>query len=135
MSIWHEELEIGLWSLEDLPLGSAGLTTVVSNLLSRAGVYHQCRVGYVKDNHSQIQAMPHCWVELQDGWCIDLTVRHWLYDENDIPHGVFQVSDFPRVSYHGAPLQVAGLDDEELEAMTNGRHTSIRIPSLFGSAA
>ena len=135
MSIWHEELEIGLGSLEDLPLGSAGLTTVTSNLLSRAGVYHQCRGGYVEDNHSQIQTMPHCWIELRDGWCIDLTLRHWLDDDDDIPHGVFQLSGYPRVSYHGSPLQVAGLDDETLEAMTDGRHSSIRIPSLFGHAA
>jgi len=49
MSILHEELEIALWPLEDQPLGSAGLTFAISNLLSRVEVYHQCRVGYVKD--------------------------------------------------------------------------------------
>ena len=135
MNIWHEELEIALWPLEDQPLGSAGLTFAISNLLSRAEVYHQCRVGYVKDRRTQMETMPHCWIELPDGWCIDLTLRHWLDDDDAIPHGVFRFSDHPRVCYHGSPLQVPDLDDETLEAMTDGIHTSIRLPPMIDRAA
>ena len=85
MSLWHTELEIALWALEDLPLESTGLTTVISNLLSQAFVYHQCRIGFVEDRYSRMVTLLHSWIELPDGWCIDLTLRKWLDDDDDIP--------------------------------------------------
>ena len=107
MSLWHTELEIALWALEDLPLESTGLTTVISNLLSQAFVYHQCRIGFVEDRYSRMVTLLHSWIELPDGWCIDLTLRKWLDDDDDIPHGVFRFFDHPRVKYQGSPLRVA----------------------------
>ncbi|WP_081697519.1 hypothetical protein [Marinobacter sp. ES-1] len=128
MSLWHTELEIALWALEDLPLESTGLTTVISNLLSQAFVYHQCRIGFVEDRYSRMVTLLHSWIELPDGWCIDLTLRKWLDDDDDIPHGVFRFFDHPRVKYQGSPLRVASLHEEQLEALTDCSHYKVRIP-------
>lgn len=99
MSDWHDELEFVLLPLEDLRIDSDCMTFVISNALSEHGIFHQCRIGYAEDQLSRMTTSPHCWIELEQGWCIDLTLREWLGDEDDLPHGVFQLSDYPRVRW------------------------------------
>jgi len=135
MSDWHDELEFALLSLEDARVDSDCMTFVISKILDDRGVFHQCRVGYAEDRLSRMTTAPHCWVELEQGWCIDLRLRQWLGDEDDLPHGVFQPSDYPRARYQGTALLVPRLDVEDLRAMTNAAYSKVKLPWLAGQAA
>ncbi|CAH3979785.1 hypothetical protein AI2667V1_4873 [Klebsiella pneumoniae] len=88
MSLWHEELELALLNLEDSKAGCDVMTYVISHILAKSDIPHQCRVGFVETVHSKTQINPHCWIELKNGWGIDLTLRRWLGDEDRWPHGV-----------------------------------------------
>lgn len=85
MSDWHDELEFALLPLEDAEIDSDCMTFVISNALSEHGIFHQCRIGYAEDRLSRMATTPHCWIELEQGWCIDLRLRQWLGDEDDLP--------------------------------------------------
>jgi hypothetical protein len=135
MSDWHDELEFALLSLEDARVDSDCMTFVISKILDDRGVFHQCRVGYAEDRLSRMTTAPHCWVELEQGWCIDLRLRQWLGDEDDLPHGVFQPTNYPRVRYQGTALVVPHLDVEDLRAMTNDAYSKVKLPWLAGQAA
>ena len=135
MSDWHDELEFALLSLEDARVDSDCMTFVISKILDDRGVFHQCRVGYAEDRLSRMTTAPHCWVELEQGWCIDLRLRQWLGDEDDLPHGVFQPTNYPRVRYQGTALVVPHLDVEDLRAMTNDAYSKVKPPWLAGQAA
>ncbi len=135
MSDWHDELEFALLSLEDARVDSDCMTFVISKILDDRGVFHQCRVGYAEDRLSRMTTAPHCWIELEQGWCIDLRLRQWLGDEDDLPHGVFQPSDYPRVRYQGTALLVPRLDVEDLKVMTNDVYSKVKLPWLAGQAA
>lgn len=78
MSDWHDELEFALLPLEDAKIDSNCMTSVISNALSEQGFFHQCRIGYAEDRLSRMATAPHCWIELEQGWCIDLRLRHCL---------------------------------------------------------
>jgi hypothetical protein len=73
---------------------------------------------------------PHCWIELEQGWCIDLRLRQWLGDEDDLPHGVFQQSNYPRVRYQGTAWLVPHLDLEDLMVITNDVYDKVKLPWL-----
>jgi hypothetical protein len=135
MSDWHDELEFALLPLEDAKIDSDCMTFVISNALSEQGIFHQCRIGYAEDRLSRMATAPHCWIELQQGWCIDLRLRQWLGDEDDLPHGVFQPSNYPRVLYQGTAWLVSRLDTEDLRAMTNDAYSKVKLPWLAGQAA
>lgn len=135
MSDWHDELELALLPLEDLRVDSVYMTFVISNALSEPGIFHQCRIGYAEDRLSRMTTAPHCWVELEQGWCIDLRLRQWLGDEDDLPHGVFQPSDYPRARYHGTALLVPRLDVGDLKVMTNDAYSKVKLPWSAGQAA
>lgn len=135
MSDWHDELELALLPLEDLGVDSVYMTFVISNALGEHGIFHQCRIGYAEDRLSLMATAPHCWIELEQGWCIDLRLRHWLGDEDDLPHGVFQPSNYPRVRYQGTALLAPLLDVEDLRAITNDAYSKVKLPWLAGQAA
>ena len=135
MSDWHDELEFALLSLEDARVDSDCMTFVISKILDDRGVFHQCRVGYAEDRLSRMTTAPHCWIELEQGWCIDLRLRQWLGDEDDLPHGVFQPSNYPRVRYQGTAWLVSRLNTEDLRAMTNDAYSKVKLPWLAGQAA
>lgn len=101
MSEWHDALEIALLPLEDTSLYCDGMSYAVSHLLQKSGIPHQCCIGYVKDEHNGDLVVPHCWVELDgnSGWIIDLRLRTWLGDDDEVPHGVFQTTKWPRFTY------------------------------------
>lgn len=130
MSLWHEELELALLSLEDSKASCDMMTYVISNILTNSKIPHQCRVGFVEAVHSQTQINPHCWIELKDGWYIDLTLRRWLGDEDRWPHGVFRISDYPLVQFRGMPLFAPKLNNDELEAMSDHLFRTVLIPAF-----
>ncbi|MEL4256864.1 hypothetical protein AAEH95_17285 [Shewanella xiamenensis] len=45
MSQWHEELELALLNLEDSKASCDVMTYVISNILAKSDIPHQCRVG------------------------------------------------------------------------------------------
>jgi len=135
MSDWHDELEFALLQLEEARINSDCMTYVISRILDEHSVFHQCRIGYAEDRLSRMTTAPHCWVELEQGWCIDLRLRQWLGDEDDLPHGVFQPSDYPRARYQGTAFLVPRLDVEDLRAMTNDAYNKVKLPWLAGQAA
>lgn len=132
MSDWHDELEFALLQLEEANTDSNCMTSVISNALSEQGIFHQCRIGYAEDRMTQMTTAPHCWIELEQGWCIDLRLRQWLGDEDDLPHGVFQQSNYPRVRYQGTAWMISSLDTEDLRAMTNDAYSKVKLPWLAG---
>ena len=134
MSDWHDELELALLPLEDLRVDSVYMTFVISNALSERGIFHQCRIGYAEDRLSRMTTAPHCWVELEQGWCIDIRLRQWLGDEDDLPHGVFQPSNYPRVRYQGSAWLILHLGAGDLRAMTNDAYDKVKLPWLAGRA-
>lgn len=130
MSEWHDELELALLLLEDARIDSDCMTFVISSILSKHHIFHQCRIGYVEDQATRMITSTHCWIELEQGWCIDLRLRQWLGDEDEIPHGVFQPFDYPRVRYQGTALLVLGFDLEDLAAMTGDIYNKVKLPWL-----
>ncbi|MPY06088.1 hypothetical protein EHW62_09140 [Salinivibrio sp. VYel8] len=62
----------------------------------------------------------------------DLRLRQWLGDEDDLPHGVFQQSNYPRVRYQGTAWMISSLDTEDLRAMTNDAYSKVKLPWLAG---
>ena len=134
MSDWHDELEFALLQLEEARIDSDCMTYVISKILDEHGVFHQCRVGGAEDRLSRMTTSPHCWIELQQGWFIDLRLRQWLGDEDDLPHGVFQPSDYPRVRYQGHALMVPHLDRDDLMGMTNDTYSMVKLPWLVRRA-
>ena len=58
-----------------------------------------------------------------------------LGDEDDLPHGVFQPSDYPRARYHGTALLVPRLDVGDLKVMTNDAYSKVKLPWSAGQAA
>ncbi|HBL4076017.1 TPA: hypothetical protein LQ491_004772 [Salmonella enterica subsp. enterica serovar Derby] len=128
MSLWHEELELALLNLEDSKASCDVMTYVISHILAKSDIPHQCRVGFVETVHSKTQINPHCWIELKDGWGIDLTLRRWLGDEDRWPHGVFRLSEYPQVQFWGTPLFAPKLDDEEINAMSDHLIETVKIP-------
>ena len=130
MSDWHDELEFALLRFEDARIDSNYMTFVISNVLSEHGIFHQFRFGYVEDRQSGTITFPHCWIELEQGWFIDLRLRQWLGDEDEIPHGVFQLSGYPRVRYQGTALPVPRVDREELDVMTDDIYSKVKLSWL-----
>lgn len=130
MSDWHDELESALLTLEDVRIDSDCMTFVISSILSKHHIFHQCRIGYTEDRATRMITSAHCWIELEQGWCIDLRLRQWLGDEDEIPHGVFQPSDYPRVRYQGTALLVPDFDLEELAALTDDIYNKVKLPWL-----
>src|SRR5690606_29482829 len=104
------------------------MTFVISNALSGQGIFHQCRIGYVEDRLSRITTSPHCWIEMEQGWFIDLRLKHWLGDEDEIPQGVFPLSNYPRVRYQGTALLVPHFDLEDLMVMTDYLYDELKLP-------
>lgn len=130
MSVWHDALEIGLLPLEETGLYCDGMTYVISYLLRKGGIPHRCYIGYVKDEKHGDLVAPHCWVKLEgDGdWVVDLRLRTWLGDDDEVPHGVFQTTKWTRFTYKGEPMVEIKLDEETVGAMTDGKLSHVKVP-------
>lgn len=130
MSVWHDALEIGLLPLEETGLYCDGMTYVISHLFRKADIPHRCQMGYVKDEQYGNLVVPHCWVELEgDGdWIVDLRLRTWLGDDDEVPHGVFQLAGWSRFTYRGQLMADINLDEEAVEAMTDGKFSHVKVP-------
>lgn len=111
-SRWHQWLELDAFGLEDAKLECNGMSWAISHLLDRAGIKHECMAGYVERRDTNEAIAPHYWVELEDGWIIDLCLRMWLGDEDAIPHGVFHPNEARQagIEYFGEPEDRSGFE-------------------------
>ncbi len=126
MTEWHRELEAVLMTLDDCQMECDGMTWAVSHLLNEAGVPHDCMYGFVRNEQTKDIVTPHFWVVLDDGWLVDLRLRMWLGDHDNIPHGVFHPDNEPGLFYKGDPVQNhkgMRLGKAVLDIMTDGNFT------------
>lgn len=131
-SAWHEELELMLLALDDAPVECDCMTYAISHLLDKAGIHHRCMMGHVEDRITGIVVAPHLWVELCDGWVIDLRLRMWLGDDDRIPHGVFRPEVYPEIAFEGKPRRRIGtISETALDEITEGRLSHVKVPAGF----
>jgi len=83
------------------PLECDGLTRVIHTVLDREGIEHTCFIGQITDTSQQKSFAPHFWIELPDHTIIDYRARMWLGDRPEIPHGIFNPSDYQNMIYEG----------------------------------
>lgn len=133
-SPWHEELALLLGALDDSDIECDSMTYAVSFALNAAGIEHRCVKGFVTCLTSGAVVIPHLWVELSDGWVVDMRLRMWLGDEDDVPHGVFLKEDHPRYKFEGKyQIRRNTINRIELDDMTDGMYSAINIPADFAS--
>ncbi|HAH6504770.1 MULTISPECIES: hypothetical protein [Enterobacterales] len=131
MTEWHRELEAVLMTLDDCQMECDGMTWAVSQLLNDAGVPHDCMYGFVRNEQTKDIVTPHFWVVLDDGWLVDLRLRMWLGDHDNIPHGVFHPDNEPGFFYKGDPVQNhkgMRLGKAVLDIMTDGKISHVKVP-------
>lgn len=131
-SPWHEELEVILSALDDSEVECDSMTYAVSFALNVAGIKHRCVKGFVTCLASGAVVIPHLWVELSDGWVVDMRLRMWLGDEDCVPHGVFRKESYPAYKFEGKYQKRRNtINRIELDDMTDGRYSDIKIPVDF----
>lgn len=109
---WLEWLEMDLMDLDDCQIECNGMSWAISYLLGRAGIKHECMLGYVMSEHTNEAVTPHYWITLPGGWLIDFRLRLWLGDTDDVPHGVFHSSEaaWLGMRYEGSALPRTGME-------------------------
>jgi len=78
-----------------------GLTNVLSFVLTLLGIEHKKRKGWITvSTLSEPTQIPHFWIELVDGRIIDYKARSWMGEDKNIPHGIFELSDYPEAKWY-----------------------------------
>lgn len=78
-----------------------GLTRTLHLLLDANGIRHRVMGGAIYNHNDETAFSPHFWIELSNGDLIDFRARMWLGDQDDVPHGVFSLDDYPNMEYDG----------------------------------
>lgn len=112
------ELESNLLLLDDCQLECDGMTYAISYVLSQAGIAHERMIGYAQRKDNGHVVHPHCWIALDADNVIDFRLRMWLGDEDQIPHGVFKLSE-QNIHYVGQ-LQDRPLPDKAVIDLLTG---------------
>jgi hypothetical protein len=86
-----------------------GLSRVLSYILAANNIDHKVYVGEIIDTTTGNQFAPHFWIDLPDGQHIDYRARMWLGDYEQIPHGIFDPTEYP-VKYTGKLVEFENLD-------------------------
>jgi len=81
----------------NLPLECDGLTRVISYILDKNNIKHKTCIGLISNKKDR--EVDHFWIELQDGRYIDYKARMWLGDNETVPHGIFNPSDYKETEY------------------------------------
>lgn len=83
------EIEMIALEISDLDIDCNGVSDLLSIQLERMSVTHTRMCGLAKHARTGKRVFPHCWLELPSGHIIDVRLRKWLGESEDIPHGVF----------------------------------------------
>lgn len=86
-----------------------GLTRVLSYILSAEGIDHRTMMGCLQVQDREVLDF-HCWIEV-DHQILDFRARMWLGVAQDIPHGLFDVSDYA-VTYQGDEVDMSVSDSQ-----------------------
>ena len=86
----HAQIDKYLELIDKLPLECDGMTRILSQILHRDGVPHQCFFGSLDVDGVHIASPVHYWIELEDDRVIDLRARMWFRPEVEAPHGLFR---------------------------------------------
>lgn len=121
---WHEWIELEALDLDDCEIECNGMSWAFSRQMSQKGIEHECMAGYVTRKHTCEAVVPHYWIELPGGWILDLRLRMWLGDTDQVPHGVFHRSHAASlgIQYTGEPEDRSGVEYTLpfLDALTYG---------------
>lgn len=93
-----------------------GIVRLCHTVLVQHHIEHQPMIGILTKGHKEIS--PHFWIELPSGECIDYRARMWLGNSEEVPHGVFQPTDFPSVNYEGEPVELVLLSPVLFKILT-----------------
>ncbi|WP_107670133.1 hypothetical protein [Cyanothece sp. BG0011] len=111
-----EEIRKRLDVYDSSPTECDGMTRICSTILTKEGIKHQLMLGSIIYENRKIE--PHFWINLANNYCIDYRLRMWFGKDSNIPHGVFNVKDFPRLKYQGNPINWEPLSPEVLLILT-----------------
>ena len=104
------------------------MTWVISHLMTKFKIPHQCFNGYVKYEQRDKYLAPHYWIQLPLGYICDFRLRMWFGDEDHIPHGMFQPKDAPGFFYKGSPCSPYTLTDSLAQVLTDGAIDFVELP-------
>lgn len=97
--------------LDRCELECDGMTRIISYLLCQSGVSHRVMLGSIRNLKTNKAIEPHLWVALDNGWYIDYRARMWLGNNEDIPHGIFDVNEYPFVAYSKSSVELPSMND------------------------
>ena len=109
------DLECLILALDDLPMDCNGITDLFSHILERYGTEHLRMSGMAINEATRERVFPHCWIELPSGTVMDIRLRKWLGDDDEIPHGI--VPKGGAITYRGAVDPRPRLSIKQLEIM------------------
>ena len=88
---------------DQLPLECDGMSRLLSHEFYRLGLVYNCYMGEVSNGKDGSNVYPHFWVELPvmgvEPLFVDLRLRMWLGDREDVPHGIFLEKEYPHILY------------------------------------
>lgn len=96
-----------------------GLTRVLHTVLSHEGIEHSCIVGSITNTKQEQYISLHFWIQLPDQQIIDYRARMWLGDNPEIPHGVFNPTDYPDIVYSGKEIELDTLSPYLFDILTS----------------
>lgn len=91
------------------PVECDGFTRLAHSALANAGKRHRVMAGRLIAAGGGHQTPLHYWIELECGSVIDYRAQMWLGPTPDVPHGIFNVDDFPRWKYEGHEVEMPTL--------------------------
>lgn len=104
------------------PTECDGMTRICHTVLYNNDIPHNVQFGTCQ---YQTQLIPvHFWIELSNelgGWYVDYRLRMWLKGKNKhIPHGVFQLANFPEIKYQGVTIAIEPMPEIIFQALLSG---------------
>lgn len=124
---WLSDLEIEVLKLEDSAVECDGMTWLISHALSAAKMEFTVMQGYVKHEFKGLVA-PHFWIEMPLGYVIDLRLRMWLGDDEQVPHGIFHPDCHEEFRYVGTQTAGLQLSIALANSLSDNRIERMRIP-------
>lgn len=94
-----------------------GLTRVLHTILCEQGIEHTIYVGQVYYPLKEQEAPIQFWLDLSAEIRVDYRLQRWFGSGDDIPHGIFDPSDFPNVYYDGDPVELPILSKSLIKLM------------------
>lgn len=128
---WHQWAQLSLLEWDDCSADCDVMTAMISHHLREVGVAHRCFQGGVQQQDTGSLVVPHFWIELPDGFFIDLRLRKWLGEKPDVPHGVFHPQNYPNCGYAGQPVEDIGFDLDMLHALSDWTLDQLELPRVF----